>query len=46
MFVRRYNGVLDDIEVWAYHAEESPEKDLVRIVRTSKDNWYEKIYRG
>ena len=46
MFVRRYDGVLDDIEVWAYHAGENPEKDHLRIVRTPKDNWYEKIYRA
>jgi len=38
-FVRRYNGVLDDIEVWAYNAGKSPEKDYIRIVRTPKDNW-------
>lgn len=45
-FVKRYDGVLDDIEVWAYNVGESIEKDYVRIVRKPKDNWYEKLYGG
>ena len=40
-FVKRYDGVLDDIEVWAYNVGE---KDYVRIVRKPKDNWYEKLW--
>lgn len=44
VFVRRYDGILDDIEVWAYNVGESLEKDHVRIARKPKDSWYKKIY--
>ena len=46
IFVRRYDEVLDDIEVWAYKAGDSIERDNVRVVRKPKDNWYEKLYGG
>jgi len=45
IFVRRYDGVIDDVEVWAYSMGDSIENDKVVVVRTPKDNWYEKILR-
>ena len=45
-FVRRYDGVLDDIEVWAYYVGDSLEDDKVVVVREPKDNWYRMLYGG
>ena len=36
---------MDDVEVWAYSMSDSIENDKVVVVRTPKDNWYEKILR-
>lgn len=45
IFVRRYDGVLDDIEVWAYTVRDTIENDDVRIARPPKSSWYEKLRR-
>ena len=45
IFVRRYDGIMDDVEVWTYSMSDSIENDKVVVVRTPKDNWYEKILR-
>ena len=45
VFVRRYDGIMDDVEVWRYSMSDSIENDKVVVVRTPKDNWYEKILR-
>ena len=45
IFVRRYDGIMDDVEVWRYSMSDSIENDKVIVVRTPKDNWYEKILR-
>ncbi|WP_457752063.1 hypothetical protein [Thermococcus sp.] len=38
-FVRRYDGLLDDIEVWAYVLGEDENEDSIRIVRTAGKKW-------
>lgn len=43
-FVKRYDGVLDDIEVWAYYVGNNLESDIVKVVRKPKDNWYKILY--
>lgn len=44
VFVRRYDGIMDDVEVWAYTATESIEIDNVRIVREPKESWYRRLW--
>lgn len=43
-FVRRYDGILDDVEVWAYYVGDNLESDNVKVVREPKDNWYKMLY--
>lgn len=44
VFVRRYDGIMDDVEVWAYTAGSTIQEDKVRIVRKSKNSWYRNLY--
>ena len=44
VFVRRYDGVMDDVEVWAYCAGQSIQEDEVRVVRIPKENWYKNLW--
>jgi len=44
-FVRRYEGVLDDVEVWRYIVGESIEYDRVEVIRESKESWYKDLYK-
>lgn len=44
VFVRRYDDLLDDIEIWSYIVGETPDKDQIITMRNPKDSWYEKLY--
>lgn len=44
VFVRRYDGLLDDIEIWSYIVGGTPDKDQIITMRNAKDSWYEKLY--
>ena len=44
MFIRRYDGLIDDVEIWTYHHDPSLSLiERVRFVRPAKASWYEKI---
>jgi hypothetical protein len=45
VFVRRYGGLLDDIEVWAYYRGESVENDIIKVRREKKSIWYKSLYK-
>lgn len=36
VFVRRNEGILDDVEVWAYNVKDNIDNDEVRVVRKQK----------
>jgi len=44
-FIRRYDGILDDIEVWRYFVGRLVEYDRVEIVREGKECWYKNLYK-
>ncbi|AYO31671.1 hypothetical protein D2962_14655 [Biomaibacter acetigenes] len=44
-FIKRYEGLLDDVEVWAYQVGDSIENDSVEIKRERKDSWYKNLYK-
>ncbi|MCX7903044.1 MAG: hypothetical protein N2486_00890 [Caloramator sp.] len=46
VFLKRYDGILDDIEVWAYYVGNSLNDDVVKIKREKKEIWYEKMYKN
>jgi len=43
-FVKRYDGVLDDIEIWRYIVGETIENDDIEIIREGKECWYKNLY--
>lgn len=44
-FIRRYDGILDDVEVWRYLVGESIEYDRIQIKREGKECWYKNLYK-
>ena len=44
-FIRRYDGILDDVEVWRYLVRESIEYDRIEIKREGKECWYKNLYK-
>ena len=44
-FIRRYDGILDDIEVWRYLVGKSIEYDRIEIKREGKECWYKNLYK-
>lgn len=44
-FVKRYDGVLDDIEIWRYKVGEKIENDDIEIIREAKECWYKNLYK-
>lgn len=44
-FIRRYDGILDDVEVWRYLVGESIEYDRIEIKREGKECWYKNLYK-
>ncbi len=44
-FIRRYDGILDDIEVWRYLVGKSIEYDGIEIRREGKECWYKNLYK-
>jgi len=45
IFTRRYDGIIDDVEVWAYNVKDTVKNDRVTIIRPPKENWYKTFSR-
>lgn len=44
-FVRRYDGLFDDTEIWVYNVNGSLAEDVVEVKRKGKKIWYKELYK-
>lgn len=43
-YVRRYQGLMDDVEIWSFLVGEPPQKDQARRIRAAGSIWYKQLY--
>ncbi|WP_274964124.1 hypothetical protein [Tepidanaerobacter syntrophicus] len=45
IFIKRYDGILDDVEIWRYLVGETIDYDSIEIIREGKESWYKNLYK-
>lgn len=43
-YVRRYQGLMDDVEIWSFVVGESPQEDQAIRIRAAGGIWYKQVY--
>lgn len=41
---RRYNGLVDDVEIWSFDVGDTKDKDNINIKREPGNTWYKQLY--
>lgn len=44
IFIRRYNGLIDDVEIWSFDVGDTKDKDNINIKREPGNTWYKQLY--
>jgi hypothetical protein len=42
-YVRRYEGLMGDVEIWAYKAGDTPTDDEAHKIREASQSWYKTL---
>jgi hypothetical protein len=44
-YVRRFEGLMDDVEIWAFTAGDAPIDDKAHKIREASQSWYKTLYQ-